>query len=128
MNMRQVYSDADKITEEAITRYYELMLREGNRQATLDRLVAPRESRIDFERLTMPTLIMWGKDDSWIPVTQAYSLEKEISGSKLIIFDGAGHVPMEEIPTESVAKYLSFLGVEVRKDYFHKPKMMSYAN
>jgi len=128
MNMRQVYSDADKITEEAITRYYELMLREGNRQATLDRLGAPRESRIDFERLTMPTLIMWGKDDSLIPVTQAYSLEKEISGSKLIVFEDAGHVPMEEIPTESVAKYLSFLGVEVRKDYFHKPKMMTYAN
>lgn len=128
MNMHQVYADADKIKEGTITRYYELMLREGNRQATLDRLGAPRESRIDFERLTMPTLIMWGKQDSWIPVNQAYSLEKAISGSKLIVFKDAGHVPMEEIPTESVAKYLSFLGVEVRKDYFHKPEMMSYAH
>lgn len=127
MNMRQVYSDPDKITKGAIERYYELMLRKGNREATLDRLGAPRESRIDFDRLDMPTLIMWGKDDSWIPIAQGYSLEKAIKGSKLIVFDNAGHVPMEEIPTESVAKYLSFLGVEVRKDYFHEPKMMSYA-
>ncbi len=115
MNMRQVYYDQEKITDEAITRYYELMLRDGNRQATLDRLGAPRESRIDFERLTMPTLILWGKEDSWIPVAQGYSLEKAIPGSKLIVFDDAGHVPMEEISTESVAKYLAFLGVEVRK-------------
>lgn len=128
MNMQQVYFDPDKITERAITRYYELMLRAGNRQATLDRLGAARESRIDFDRLTMPTLILWGKEDSWIPVTQAYSLEKAISGSKLIVFDDTGHVPMEEIPKESVTKYLSFLGVEVRKDYFHEPKLMTYAD
>ncbi len=128
MNMRQVYSDSDKITNEAIDRYYELMLREGNRKASLDRLGAPRESRIDFDRLSMPTLIMWGKDDSWIPVAQGYLLEKAIPGSKMSVFENAGHVPMEEIPTESVAKYLSFLGVEVRKDYFHEPKMMTYAD
>ncbi|WP_057937945.1 alpha/beta fold hydrolase [Algoriphagus resistens] len=128
MNLRQVYSDFDKITEEVIDRYYELMLREGNRQATLDRLRAPGEMRIDYERLTMPTLIMWGEDDSWIPVAQAYSLEKAISGSKLIVFEAVGHVPMEEIATESVAKYLSFLGVEARKDYLHEPQLMTYAH
>lgn len=128
MNMRQVYADPGKITDRELTRYYELMLREGNRKATLDRLGTPRESRIDFGRLKMPTLIMWGKKDSWIPLAQAYSLEKAIPGSKLLVFDEAGHVPMEEIPTESVAKYLSFLGVEVRKDYFHKPNMMAHAD
>ena len=128
MNMKQVYADPDKITDQSITRYYELMLREGNRKATLDRLTGPRESRIDFDRLDMPTLILWGKDDSWIPVSQGYALEKAISGSKLVVFDNAGHVPMEEIPTESVTKYLSFLGVEVRKDYFHEPQLMTYAD
>ncbi|MFC5623852.1 alpha/beta fold hydrolase [Algoriphagus winogradskyi] len=128
MNMKQVYADPKKVTDEAITRYYELMLREGNRRATLDRLGSPRESRIDFDRIDMPTMIMWGNEDSWIPVAQGYTLEKTISGSKLVVFDNAGHVPMEEIPTESVAKYLSFLGVEVRKDYFQEPKLMTYAD
>ncbi|PZX57085.1 pimeloyl-ACP methyl ester carboxylesterase [Algoriphagus ratkowskyi] len=127
-NMREVYADPTKVTDKAITRYYELMLRKGNRQATLDRLGATSESRVDFDRLTMPTLILWGKADSWIPVAQGYLLEKAISKSKLIVFDNAGHVPMEEIPTESVAKYLSFLGVEVRNEYFHAPKLISYAD
>ena len=94
----------------------------------MDRLGAPRESRIDFDRIDMPTLIMWGEEDSWIPVSQGYALEKAISGSKLVVFENAGHVPMEEIPTESVAKYLSFLGVEVRIDYFQEPKLMTYAH
>ncbi|WP_146260486.1 alpha/beta fold hydrolase [Algoriphagus chordae] len=57
----------------------------------------------------------------FIPMSHGYALEKAIPGSKLVFFDDTGHVPMEEIPTASVAKYLSFLGVEVRKDYFHEP-------
>ncbi|TFV97576.1 alpha/beta hydrolase [Algoriphagus kandeliae] len=126
MNLKQVYGDESKIKQEAIDRYFELMLREGNRQATLDRLKGPRNSNIDFERLTMPTLIMWGKEDSWISVAQAYALEKAIPDSHLVIFDGVGHVPMEEIPTESVSKYLSFLGVEVRRNYLDEPKFMTY--
>jgi pimeloyl-ACP methyl ester carboxylesterase len=65
----------------------------------------------------MPTLILWGAKDSWIPLTQGQRLQKAIPGSNLLVFDTAGHVPMEEIPTETVAEYLSFLGVEVRKNY-----------
>jgi pimeloyl-ACP methyl ester carboxylesterase len=128
MNMKEVYGDESKIRTETTDRYFELMLREGNRRATLDRLSLPRKSSVDFERLTMPTLILWGSKDTWIPVSQAYALEKAIPGSKLILFDEAGHVPMEEIPTESVAKYLSFLGVEVRKNYLEPPKQIAYAD
>lgn len=127
-NMKQVYGDPEKVNEEAIDRYYELMLRDGNRQATLDRLGTPRSMKVDFDRLTMPTLILWGRKDSWIPVSQAYLLEKAIPRANLIIFENAGHVPMEEIPTESVTEYLSFLGVEVRKDYLQAPKSMTYAD
>ena len=128
MNMKEVYGDESKIGLETTDRYFELMLREGNRQATLDRLSTPRNSSISFERLTMPTLILWGRKDSWIPVSQAYALEKAIPGSNLVIFDQAGHVPMEEIPTESVAEYLAFLGVEVRKNYLDSPKQIVYAD
>ena len=128
MNMREVYGDQEKIKSGTVDRYFELMLRDGNRQATLDRLSGPKQSSIDFNRSTMPTLIMWGDRDSWIPISQAYSLEKAIPGSKVIVFEGVGHVPMEEIPTESVAKYLAFLGVEIRKDYLDGPKLMTYAN
>ena len=129
LNMKQVYGDDTKVTEEVTTRYYELLLREGNRRATLDRLSMPRKGNsIQFERLTMPTLILWGAKDTWIPLSQGQRLQQLIPGSNLVVFDAAGHVPMEEIPTETVAEYLSFLGVEVRKNYLQPSKQVAYAN
>ena len=127
MNMKQVYGDDTKVTEEVTTRYYELMLREGNRQATLDRLSQPRTSDIQYERLTMPTLILWGAEDQWIPLAQGKRLKEAIPGANLVILDGVGHVPMEESPTETVSEYLSFLGVEVRKSYLQPSNQVAYA-
>ena len=129
LNMKQVYGDDTKVTDEVTTRYYELLLREGNRRATLDRLSMPRKGNsIQFERLTMPTLILWGALDTWIPLSQGHRLQQLIPGANLVVFDTAGHVPMEEIPTETVAEYLSFLGVEVRKTYLQPSKQVAYAN
>ena len=128
MNMKQVYGDDTKVTDEVTTRYYELMLREGNRQATLDRLSQPRNSNIQYERLSMPTLILWGAEDSWIPLAQGKRLQQALPGSNLMILDGVGHVPMEESPTETVSEYLSFLGVEVRKDYLQPFNQVAYAH
>jgi len=128
MNMNQVYGDDSKVTDEVTTRYYELMLREGNRQATLDRLSQPRNSNIQFERLTMPTLILWGAEDTWIPLAQGKRLQQALPGSNLMILDGVGHVPMEESPTETVSEYLSFLGVEVRKDYLKPFNQLAHAH
>jgi pimeloyl-ACP methyl ester carboxylesterase len=73
-------------------------------------------------------LILWGGKDSWIPLSNAYAFEKAIRRSNVVVFDQAGHVPMEEIPTESVTEYLSFLGVTLRKNYLHPPKQMAYAD
>lgn len=128
MNMKQVYGDDSKVTDEVTTRYYELMLREGNRQATLDRLSQPRNSNIQFERLSMPTLILWGAEDTWIPLAQGKRLKEALPSANLVILDGVGHVPMEESPTETVAEYLSFLGVEVRKTYLQPSKQVAYAH
>ena len=128
MNMKEVYGDPKKLRQETVDRYYELMLREGNRQATLDRLSQRRKNEFDFDRINMPTLILWGAKDSWIPVSHASSFQNAIPRANLVVFDEAGHVPMEEIPTESVSEYLSFLGVEVRRNYLEPPKQIVYAD
>lgn len=128
MNLRAVYHDSKKLNNQLVDRYYELMLLEGNREATLDRLNAPRESSVEINRITMPTLIMWGEQDAWIPVSHAKLFEKQIPNSHVVIIKNSGHVPMEESPTETVQEYLSFLGVEIRKDNFNIPKLISYAH
>jgi pimeloyl-ACP methyl ester carboxylesterase len=56
----------------------------------------------DFrERLpevSVPTLIVWGRDDRIVPVSGAYEYERLISDTRRVIFDDTGHVPMLERP------------------------------
>jgi pimeloyl-ACP methyl ester carboxylesterase len=59
--------------------------------------------------ITTPTLILWGEKDTWIPVSNAYHFNSEIKGSQLIIYKNAGHVPMEEIPSETLMASKNFL-------------------
>lgn len=54
-----------------------------------------------------PVLILWGEEDTWIPCEQAYALQREIRGSKLITVPNTGHLVIEENPTA--------LATEIRK-------------
>ena len=51
-----------------------------------------------FKEITLPTLILWGKEDVAISVNKAYRLQRDLINSKLKIFPMAGHMPQEEIP------------------------------
>ncbi len=110
INLRQVYGDPSKIKEEDINRFYELMRREGNREATVVRLKNSGKNIQDsIQYLQTPTLLLWGEKDKWIPVQYAYQFKDAIKSSQLKIYPKAGHVPMEEIPEETVAAALDFL-------------------
>ena len=110
MSLEQVYYDKSKIKEEKIQLYYDLMLHEGNREATLKRFKQRAPSEFDqLRNLKAPTLILWGEHDSWIPVSHAHRFDSIIPNSSLIIYDDAGHVPMEEIPVKTAEDVLEFL-------------------
>lgn len=128
MNMKQVFADDDKITEEMVTRYYELLRMVGNRRATVDRLTGRKPYDLDFSKITMPTLIIWGDSDAWIQLENGKRLEKAIPNSVLKVFENVGHVPMEESPTETVAEYLAFLGVKADRDYLSPKMYYSYVD
>lgn len=111
-NLREVYSDASKITRETVDRYYRLTLREGNRAALVDRARTDDDFESMAKRipsLRAPTLIMWGEDDAWIPVDHARRFARDIPGSVLKLYNGAGHIPMEEIPEITVQDARRFL-------------------
>lgn len=56
------------------------------------------ESRLGGVRV--PTLVVWGTEDAWIPVTVAHRLHAAISGSRIRLIDGAGHLVQEDRPDE----------------------------
>ena len=56
-----------------------------------------------------PTLIIWGREDGLVPLTEGERFHKDIAGSKLIVFDQCAHVPNLEKPGEFNAAVIKFL-------------------
>lgn len=109
-NLKEVYHQDELITGELIDRYYELTLREGNRQAFVDRARTDHVEHSDqIKNIRNPTLILWGRYDLWIPLSDGDRFAREIPNSKLIIYENAGHVPMEETPLNTVSDAVDFL-------------------
>jgi pimeloyl-ACP methyl ester carboxylesterase len=111
-SVRNVYGDPSKVTGALVDRYYEITLREGNRDALLRRFEqfpsGPEAARIAGLRL--PTLILWGGRDRLIPPGDAGRFHRDIAGSELVVFPALGHVPHEEDPRATAAAVRTFLG------------------
>ncbi len=108
--LRQVYGDPSQIDRQTVDRYYDMLLAEGNREALVRGLMQRPEDLSDrIPEIQQPTLIQWGSEDSWIPLAVGERFHAELPDSKLVIYDGVGHVPMEEIPLRTAADALKFL-------------------
>jgi len=57
----------------------------------------------------MPTLLLWGAHDAIIPVEQAYLAASAMPGSRLEIFEDAGHFPHHSDPKRFTAVVRAFL-------------------
>jgi pimeloyl-ACP methyl ester carboxylesterase len=62
-------------------------------RATRDRCVEG-----ELERLNMPTLIVWGRNDEITPPDVAEQFKNQIKGSRLEYIDNCGHAPNLEQP------------------------------
>ena len=111
-SLRNVYGDPSKVTPELIDRYYDMALRAGNRRALgyrIDAGLAGDSARI--RALTVPTLIIWGGRDHLIPLQFGQQFARDITGSRLAVFDDLGHLPQQEDPLRTVAEVQKFLGL-----------------
>ena len=109
---KSAYNDSPVVTDALIMRYYELALRAGTRDAILGRFNSwqgPGRQSEDLSVLTQPTLILWGREDSVISVTTADQFQAAMPHSQVIIYDGVGHAPMEEVPERSAEDVRRFL-------------------
>ena len=98
-SLEEVYFDDTKISEELIDRYHDIAKGAGTREAFIKEVNQNTNADItSLDKITCPTLLLWGKHDIWIPVSDAQIFKEKIEHSQLIIYDNAGHIPMEEIP------------------------------
>ncbi len=111
-SIHQTLSNQAVITDKMIDTYWELMLYPGNRAATGERFATKRDiiNQAVLHAIKVPTLVMWGAEDALVPVKAATWFAGAIPGSKLIIYPGIGHIPMEEAADKSAADVDAFLG------------------
>jgi pimeloyl-ACP methyl ester carboxylesterase len=106
------YGNPTKLTDETVDRYCDLSRREGNRTALGQTLRASigHEDPSLIDRVKVPTLILWGTKDKFIPAApDAEQFHQRIAGSKLVMLPGDGHVAQEEDPGGTLAAFEQWL-------------------
>jgi pimeloyl-ACP methyl ester carboxylesterase len=72
--------------------------------------IAEYDFRERLPDISVPTLIVWGRNDLIVPVAGAHEYEQLIPGARRVIFEDTGHVPMLERPArfnELVEEFLA---------------------
>ena len=105
------YTDQSFVTDELVDRFVALSRAPGHRATLLsimsgERVDATMET---VSQISVPTLMIWGRDDNLVPVTGAQKFAEAIEGSKVIVYDGVGHIPQEENAAQSIADVRSFM-------------------
>lgn len=110
-SVMNVYDDPTKVTEKVVDRYFDLFLREGNRQAFVDRMNFSTypDHLIRLRTIKTPTLIIWGENDKLIPIENAQKFHADLPNDTLVVLEKTGHVPMEENPNRTVDAIRLFL-------------------
>jgi 4,5:9,10-diseco-3-hydroxy-5,9,17-trioxoandrosta-1(10),2-diene-4-oate hydrolase len=89
---------------------YELLSGVG-KPGFIDALQALYDYRIRdrLPEIACPTLIVWGGEDPVVPLRHAFEFERLIPGGRVVVFPGAGHAPMIELPERFNQVLLDFL-------------------
>ncbi|WP_224996070.1 alpha/beta fold hydrolase [Cesiribacter sp. SM1] len=106
-----LYGDNEKVTAELVELYFDMTCREGNREALTERMesIAQPSPWEQLSSLTLPVLVIWGGQDKLIPLQHGKRFHEDLPNSSLFVLDQAGHMPMEELPQETVAEADRFL-------------------
>lgn len=111
MNLTPSYGNPDTLNDATVTRYHDLMLAPGSREALLTRmgqtvLVDPVPL---LRKIKAPVLLIWGEKDAMIPFTNASDYLRLLPNARLASFPKLGHVPQEEGPEETLGALKAFL-------------------
>lgn len=107
--MERGYADPTKIEEEVVLLNNKFTNREGNIQHMLNLANASQfPDTAWIRKVHCPTLIVWGQQDSIIPVEHAARFKRDIKNSDVVIFDPCGHMPMMELPEKTKEVTVAF--------------------
>ena len=62
-----------------------------------------------YNKVKIPTLILWGEKDEWIPIEKGKKLNNMIPNSKLKTIPDSGHLVIEEKPEDLITEIKEFI-------------------
>jgi pimeloyl-ACP methyl ester carboxylesterase len=65
----------------------------------------------EIEKITQPTLWLWGKEDAFGGIEIGQRLNAKMKNSSLISFDNCGHLPWVDTPQANAAEIKAFVGI-----------------
>jgi haloalkane dehalogenase len=105
--------------EPALDEYWKAFSTAGNRRGMLELYrsfdldeLKPYQKRL--AALGVPTLILWGQQDEYLPLDYASRFAREIPGSKLVLLERVRHFLFEDEPgrcAQEVADFLQQAGI-----------------
>ena len=102
------------VDADMVTGFHEMLRREGNRSALLDRMRAFREHNpaLALAAVRAPVLILWGTDNPQLPSTHVdrfHALLVNAPRVERIVYPGVGHVIPLELPVRGAEDLMKFL-------------------
>jgi pimeloyl-ACP methyl ester carboxylesterase len=110
-SIEPAFFDASALSDSLVDRYYDMLRAPGVRAAILERAnqtiytdPVPR-----LQKISAPTLLVWGEKDQMIPSSNAQSYTKVLPASKTVLLPNLGHLVQEEQPEIALAHVSDFL-------------------
>jgi triacylglycerol lipase len=111
--MQAVFFDTSWLNEDALRKVFADKLASHDGYTVRSLLGNPvlASERLDNQlaNIKVPTLVLWGKQDSLLPIAAGERYAAGISGARLVSFDKCGHVPSTEKTEEFLAAVNGFL-------------------
>ncbi len=109
--LKSVFYDPAFVTKERIAAYEE-PLKEPSFYRSLSRFIFQREGDLDsaeIQELTLPILVIWGKEDRILPVKLGRRFCHDIAHASLVELEHTGHLLSEEKPERVAAEIRDFI-------------------
>lgn len=108
--LREAYSRADRVSRETVEAYAQPLRDPRAKRAlvsTAEEIVPSdfHEIQQAYQRIAVPTLVVWGDHDRIVPIYNGQRLARELPNARLAVIPDCGHIP----PEEQSAAFLSLL-------------------
>ncbi len=109
--LKSAYVEEALVTDSLVNRYVSFAMGEGHRDVLLTQRsqASPPWTVDSFRRIDVPTLVMVGEKDTLIPPADAQAIANAIPKAYLVTYPEGGHLPMEQLPDETVRTLRAFI-------------------